>query len=143
LNGDLPGVQVVHEGLPALKGIYSTLNPNPVAAMPSLHSAYAWLFMLFAFRLWGARAAPVVLYPAGMYFSVLYLGHHYFVDVLAGILYATVAYVIVCSPAARRVAQAVRSLPSRLRGARAMEGAVEGADAPAAMAPAENPAVDA
>ncbi len=143
LTGDLPGVRLVHEVLTALKSIYSTLSPNPVAAMPSLHAAYPWLFLLFAWRIWGWRATPFAVYPAAVYFAVVYLGHHYVVDVLAGIAYATAAYAVVCSPLTRRLAQVVRLLPSRLRGRQMSKRASLGAQAMAVGGPVENPVADA
>jgi hypothetical protein len=138
LKGDLPGVHLVHEGLPALGPIYNTLSPNPVAAMPSLHAAYPWLFLLFAWRIWGWRATAFAVYPAAVFFAVVYLGHHYVADLLGGIVYATVAYVVVCSSATRRLAEKARSLPLRLRSRRALEGSALGAEALVAVAPAES-----
>ncbi len=32
--------------------------------------------------------------PVGTWFSAVYLGEHYFTDILGGILYATVAFVV-------------------------------------------------
>lgn len=124
LNGQLPGVSVVHEGLPALKGVYATFSPNPVAAMPSLHAAYPCLFLLFGLRIWGWRAIPLALYPAVVFFAVVYLGHHYVADLLGGIIYASASYVIVCSPATARVVETARSLSARLRGRRSAEPAI-------------------
>jgi len=138
VNGDLPGVHLVHENLPALASIYCALSPNPVAAMPSLHAAYPWLFLLFAWRIWGWRATPFALYPAAMYFAIVYLGHHYVADLLGGMLYATIAYVVVCSAPARRLAENARGLASRLRSRRAVEGGALGAEALVAVAPAES-----
>jgi hypothetical protein len=138
LKGELPGVHVVHEGLPALASIYNTLSPNQVAAMPSLHAAYPWLFLLFAWRIWGWRATAFAIYPAAVFFAVVYLGHHYVADLLGGILYATVAYVVVCSAPASRLARKARGLLSRLGSRRALEGSALGAEALVAVAPAES-----
>ena len=66
---------------------------NNVAAMPSLHAAYALLFSLFLWRLvprWGRPLLAV--YPLAMGAALVYLGEHYVVDCLAGWLYAVVAY---------------------------------------------------
>jgi len=138
LKGDLAGVHLVHEGLPALASIYNTLSPNPVAAMPSLHAAYPWLFLLFAWRIWGWRATAFAVYPAAVFFAVVYLGHHYVADLLGGMVYATVAYVIVCSAPASRLAEKAWGLPSRLRSRRAVESGALGAEALVAVAPAES-----
>ncbi len=72
--------------------IYHYFTANPVAAMPSMHSAYPFLAFLFAYRLFGWRAWPLLAYSAGVWVSVVYLGEHYVVDVLGGILFAYAAY---------------------------------------------------
>ncbi|MEZ5078882.1 MAG: phosphatase PAP2 family protein [Solirubrobacterales bacterium] len=62
---------------------------NPVAAVPSLHTAFV---TLVAFFLWG-RVRPVfrpllVLYPLAMGLTLMATGEHYFFDVVLGWLYA-------------------------------------------------------
>jgi membrane-associated phospholipid phosphatase len=136
-RGDVSGVYLVHEGLPAVASIYNTLSPNPVAAMPSLHAAYPWLFLLFAWRIWGWRATPFALYPAAMYFSVVYLGHHYVADLLGGVIYGSAAYFVVCSPAVGRLVRAVPSLASRLRERTAIEGDAVSAEGVVAGTPVD------
>ena len=51
---------------------------NPVAAVPSLHAAYATLVLLFAYA-WRGRVAALVAapYTLGMWFTVVYLGDPY------------------------------------------------------------------
>jgi hypothetical protein len=142
LRGDLPGVVLVHNGIPGLKSVYTTFSPNPVAAMPSLHAAYPWLFLLFAWRLWGWRASPIALYPAAVWFGVVYLGHHYVADLLGGVLYATAAYAIVCSPVGERMARAIRSLAPWRRGTHPASSGAPSAHALAPASSAESPAID-
>jgi membrane-associated phospholipid phosphatase len=61
---------------------------NPVAAMPSLHSAFAMLVVAFFFARVGRRWVPVLLlYPLAMTFTLVYGGEHYVVDVLVGWAY--------------------------------------------------------
>ena len=60
-----------------------------------MHSAIPWLVFLFAFKVWRWKSLPVAIIPVGTWFSAVYLGEHYFVDVLAGIAYATVAFIAV------------------------------------------------
>jgi membrane-associated phospholipid phosphatase len=70
-------------------------DPNPVAAMPSLHTA---ITVLMAFALWRVRPALGVaggIYSLAMGFSLIYLGEHYLVDVLAGLALAIVVAVVV------------------------------------------------
>jgi len=35
-----------------------------------------------------------LIFPFGVWFSAVYLGEHYIVDVIGGIVYATVAFVV-------------------------------------------------
>lgn len=63
-------------------------NPNVVAAMPSLHAAYPTLIFLISIQYWRRVAPLALLYCLCLWFSIVYLGDHYVVDVLAGIVYA-------------------------------------------------------
>ncbi len=81
-------------GVPSYKTLYDFLGPNLYAAFPSLHAALPWLVFLFAFKIWKRKALPVLVIPVGTWFSAVYLGEHYFTDVLGGIVYATVAFVV-------------------------------------------------
>jgi hypothetical protein len=71
------------------------INPNDVAAFPSLHAAYPTLAFLFTRRAFGRFGYVMVGYAACVWFAVIYLGDHYLIDVLAGIAYAVVAYLAV------------------------------------------------
>jgi membrane-associated phospholipid phosphatase len=69
---------------------------NNVAAMPSLHAAYALLIALYLWRLVPRWARiPLALYPPAMAFALVYSGEHYVVDCIAGWLYAIVTFVVV------------------------------------------------
>jgi membrane-associated phospholipid phosphatase len=72
--------------------LYRTFDTNPVAAMPSLHAAFPLVCALIAARVFH-RSINVVLwlYTAGACAAAVYLGEHYFVDVLAGIATGWVA----------------------------------------------------
>ncbi|PWU23829.1 hypothetical protein C5B42_01550 [Candidatus Cerribacteria bacterium 'Amazon FNV 2010 28 9'] len=91
-KGYLPPIQevtgvVMSHFLPApgaVPTIYAIMDGNPVAAMPSLHFALpmlVFLFLLKKFKWKGVLFAPYVF---GVGFAVIYLGEHYFMDVLAG-----------------------------------------------------------
>jgi len=68
---------------------------NPVAAMPSLHSAYPMLIVLFFWPMVRRRYRPLLLlYPLAMGLTLVYTGEHYVVDVLIGWLYAAAVYVV-------------------------------------------------
>jgi len=66
--------------------IEAHLLGNPVAAVPSLHAAYATLVVLFVYawrgRRWALFATP---YASGMWFTVVYLGDHYVADIIVGL----------------------------------------------------------
>ncbi len=73
-----------------------------VAAFPSLHAAYATLFSIFMFRVgrkYGLASLPIA---GGVYFSIIYLGQHFLVDLLGGIAYAGISVYAVEWMMARR-----------------------------------------
>lgn len=73
---------------------YSALgDPNPVAAMPSLHSAITFLVFLFSLRAGWKVSVPMFTYAILMAFSLVYTGEHYVIDTLVGAAIATYAYV--------------------------------------------------
>ena len=71
------------------------INPNAVAAFPSLHGAYPVLAFLFVRRAVGRRGWVVLAYAALVWFSVVYLADHYVVDLIGGLVYAVLAYVAI------------------------------------------------
>lgn len=71
------------------------INPNQVAAFPSLHAGYPFLAFLFARRAFGRAGWAMLAYSACVWFSVVYLADHYVVDVVGGITYAAAAYWVV------------------------------------------------
>jgi membrane-associated phospholipid phosphatase len=81
---------------------------NPVAAMPSLHLAFATLVALFIAphitRRWRYLAA---LYPVAMGVVLVYTGEHYVLDLMAGAAYALIVHALV-SRWERRRAGALR-----------------------------------
>lgn len=78
-----------------LPSIYRFFGANLVAAVPSLHAAYPWLIFLFLIKKLGKIITFIVPYVLGVWFSVVYLGEHYVIDVLVGIAYATIAYLVI------------------------------------------------
>jgi membrane-associated phospholipid phosphatase len=82
-------------GFPVYKALFDFLSPNLYAAFPSMHSALPLLISLFAIKIWRAKALPILIFPFGVWFSAVYLGEHYVVDVLGGIAYAVIAFVAV------------------------------------------------
>ncbi|MFI0795259.1 phosphatase PAP2 family protein [Micromonospora rubida] len=69
---------------------------NPVAAMPSLHTAWALFVVLFFLRATRRRWWPLLLaYPLAMTFTLVYAGEHYVIDVLVGWAYVGMAFLVV------------------------------------------------
>jgi membrane-associated phospholipid phosphatase len=70
----------------------SALRVNQVAAMPSLHVALTAIVALtiYDLRRWTRVLGLVHLFS--MCFAVIYLGEHYFIDVVAGLLLAVAVY---------------------------------------------------
>jgi membrane-associated phospholipid phosphatase len=88
--------QVDHNlGMPIYQTIFDYIQPNLFAAFPSLHAAYPWLISLCAFKIWKKRALPVFFFPILVWFSAIYLGEHYVIDIIGGVAYATLAFLLV------------------------------------------------
>ncbi len=79
---------------PVTTWLYANISGNSVAAFPSIHSAYPLLAFYFARERWPRAGWILLAYSAAVWFSVVYLGHHYVVDVAGGILLATGAYAV-------------------------------------------------
>ncbi|MGZ3699787.1 MAG: phosphatase PAP2 family protein, partial [Bdellovibrionota bacterium] len=58
-------------------------------AIPSLHVAYPFLAVYFAFRIGTARIFSLAFWGL-MFFSAVYLNHHYVLDALWGTVYAVI-----------------------------------------------------
>lgn len=96
-RGYLPHVdKIISSTIPSqTTWFYQHLNPNPVAAFPSLHEAFPVLGLLYGIRTFGARAWPLGLWCLAVGFSIVYLGEHYLIDAIAGVAVAALAYAAV------------------------------------------------
>lgn len=89
----IPGDIWLALGVNDFNSLYSSVSPNAVAAIPSLHAAWATLLVIFVYKLYGKKWACVAsIYPFLIYLGTVYLGEHYAFDVISGIMYAVVAY---------------------------------------------------
>jgi len=77
-----------------LPSIYNFIGGNAVAAMPSLHAAFPLMIFYFLFKYNKKVGLLFVPYVLGVWFSVVYLGEHYVIDVIMGALYSTVIFLI-------------------------------------------------
>lgn len=90
----------VHEVLEAAQRDGS----NPVAAMPSLHVAFATLVALcIATRVAGRLRYLLALYPIAMGVVLVYTGEHYVLDLVAGVAYALGVHALISRWERRRV----------------------------------------
>jgi membrane-associated phospholipid phosphatase len=87
--------QVDHEiGAPVYHVIFDYIQSNPFAAFPSLHAAYPWLISLYAIKIKRIKALPILVIPIGVWFSAVYLGEHYIIDLIGGVAYSTCAFIL-------------------------------------------------
>jgi hypothetical protein len=100
-DGLLPHVQrIVVDTLQQLGGFgqfYAGADPEPNAAMPSLHVAVPMAIACTVVAVRGVRhrwSWLWMLYPLSISFGVLYLGEHYVADAVVGLLLGGVAFVV-------------------------------------------------
>ncbi|MBN2083602.1 MAG: phosphatase PAP2 family protein [Anaerolineales bacterium] len=91
LNGYLRS-QPVNLNHSLLSPEYIFAAANPLGAMPSLHTAWPAYMLFYALYIWGRKSLPLLILPVGVAVSSVYLGHHYLVDILAGVGFAAVAF---------------------------------------------------
>ncbi len=91
----LPGVQrppnFLLEALEFITGV--RIDPNPYAAMPSMHLTMATIFAYYYYRLRKEPIVPVT-WVTLMAFSTMYTLNHYFVDIVAGIALGLVSCLV-------------------------------------------------
>lgn len=71
---------------------FHSLDANPFAPFPSLHAAYPFLFFLLSRKYYPKVAKFILLLCVTVSFTLVLFGEHYVVDLLAGYLYAYVAF---------------------------------------------------
>ena len=95
--GDVAGLGAFDEatGLGIFNGLYGR-NSNVFAAVPSLHSAYTLVALIYSLRSrspwWMSAFLGVV--TLGIWFTAVYTSHHYIIDVTLGIACALVGFLL-------------------------------------------------
>ncbi len=104
-HGVLTGFQkIIGTTLPsAVSPYYTSINPNPVAAFPSLHAAFPFLGFLALRSVYPRGAWLAFAWCLAVWFSVVFLGEHYVVDVIGGIILAAVSWLVMMRVAVPRV----------------------------------------
>jgi membrane-associated phospholipid phosphatase len=89
-------------------------DANPYAAMPSLHAADSLIIGVALFFIVRSKWAKALwlLWPLWVWFSVMATGNHFWLDIVAGILVATVAGAAVNHKHVRRFVARVRPAPA-------------------------------
>jgi membrane-associated phospholipid phosphatase len=82
-------------GVPFYQSFFDFAQSNKFAAFPSLHAMYPWLISLYALRIKGTKALPILIIPFGVWFSTIYLGEHYVIDVIGAVIYGICAFLFV------------------------------------------------
>jgi membrane-associated phospholipid phosphatase len=99
---------------------------NPIAAMPSLHTAFALMVVVFFAPAVRRRWWPLLAaYPLAMTFTLVYSGEHWLIDVLVGWVY--VVGVLLLVRRAERWWSSVNE-PGEEPSARALGGGADGGD---------------
>ncbi|MCK9450192.1 MAG: phosphatase PAP2 family protein [Bacteroidales bacterium] len=81
-------------GIPIFASLYNK-NANVLAAIPSLHAAYPVIVLYYGIRnKLGWFNLLFVLFMLGIWFSAVYSGHHYIIDVVLGAVVAVVTIVL-------------------------------------------------
>ena len=95
--GDVAGLGRFDEmtGLSVFNGLY-TRNSNVFAAVPSLHSAYMVVTLYYAIKAKCPKWLCVVfaIIMCGIWFTAVYSGHHYIIDVALGTFCALLGIIV-------------------------------------------------
>jgi membrane-associated phospholipid phosphatase len=110
-HGLLPGVRSLIALPSTVSPYYNMLDPDSAAAFPSLHAAFPLLAALALWQVTRRGAALALAWSAVVWFSVVYLGQHYVTDVIGGIAFAIVTWVITVKLVSPRV-PALRRQPA-------------------------------
>lgn len=92
----LPPIEPIRSALYSFSvpTLQRAFDVNPIAAMPSLHTAFPAFFACVALYHWGWRGVPALVYLAAVVLALVYLGEHYIVDELAGMAVAGGAFLL-------------------------------------------------
>ena len=79
-------------------------------AVPSEHASLPFLCFLYARRAWPRAGWALLAYCIAVWIAIVYLGEHYVVDVIVGVLYAAAGYAAVQIVLARSRSRAAAAL---------------------------------
>ena len=80
-------------GINNFSQVYDMASPNSVAAVPSRHAAWATLIALYTTSIFSNKYRYLIwVYPALIYIGTVYMGEHYVIDIILGIIVAVSCY---------------------------------------------------
>jgi membrane-associated phospholipid phosphatase len=88
------GNAMLPSALQGLQQVLLAIESDKFAAFPSLHAAYVVLFTVYALRLSRKLGLVALAITCGVFFSTIYLGQHYVIDLLGGIIYSLAAVAV-------------------------------------------------
>lgn len=88
------------------------------------------MVLLFAVKYYGKRGLIFLAYNGALWFTVVYLGHHWVVDILGGIAWSTVCFIIIQLAWPRIVGGVRISLPRRVGALRGRSAVGDGGQNP-------------
>lgn len=91
---------------------YKSIEPNPVAADPSMHAAFPFVGYLALRQALPGLARAAMVWCVVVWFTITYLGEHYLLDAATGVAFAAVAWIAVN----QGLAPFVRGLQARRQG---------------------------
>lgn len=74
--------------------VFYGINPNGVAAFPSLHAAYPLLSFLVLRRAFGRIGWIAFAYTLAVWWAIVFTGDHWVVDIAGGVAYALAAFYV-------------------------------------------------
>lgn len=72
--------------------LYQSIRPNLVAAIPSMHASYAFLVFLYSLKFFKPASIFLLIYTLAMWISIVYLGEHYVIDIVSGVILCLVVF---------------------------------------------------
>jgi membrane-associated phospholipid phosphatase len=75
--------------------VMNLIEADKFAAFPSLHSAFAIIFLFYMRRRGRTHGYVALFITAGILFSTIYLGQHYLIDMIGGAFYSLSACLLV------------------------------------------------
>lgn len=115
-------IQAAKSPIKTGKSMIEAAEPrNDYAAVPSLHTAYSLLTLVFALA-WRRRIGlAMIWYPLMMWWTIVYFGDHYVTDILFGIVYALASWFVAGKLLRGRLSALAGPFPPVLASARLKE----------------------